>query len=106
MNVLMLPLTFILLAAGALDRVDAERAAARIQQAQYCAAVERRAQHREIEQLQPMATADVKPAHDLSDDERSQLRQALARLARCATGKLAYDPAAGFYVPQQKEGCR
>lgn len=55
----MLPLTFILLAAAALDRVDEERAATRIQQAQYCAAVEQRAQHREVERIQPMATADV-----------------------------------------------
>jgi hypothetical protein len=106
MNVLMLPLTFILLAAGALDRVDAERAGARIQEAQYCSAVERRAQHREIDRVQPTAAAHPTTGRDLSDDERSQLRQALARLARCATGKLAYDPAAGFYVPQQKEGCR
>jgi len=99
----MLPLTFILLAAATPGSVDAQRAAARIQQAQCCAAVERRAQHREIGRVQPMAAA---PGRDLSDDERSQLREALERLVRCATGKLVYDRAAGFYVLQQKEDCR
>ena len=102
----MLSLTFILLAAAMVDHVDAERAAARIQQAQYRAAVERRAQHREIERVQSVTTADVKAAHDLSDAERAQLRQGLERLARCATGKMVYDRAAGFYVPERKEGCR
>ncbi len=102
----MSPLTLILLAAAALDHVEAERAADRIKQAQYCAALERRAQHREIERVQPMATADVKSASGFSDEERAQLRQALERLARCATGKLVHDRAAGFYVPEQKEGCR
>ncbi|MCL5745318.1 MAG: hypothetical protein M1541_15560 [Acidobacteria bacterium] len=102
----MLPLTFILLAAAAADHADAQRAALRIQQAQYCAAVERRAQHREVERVQPMATADVKPTRDLSGEERAQLRQALEWLARCATGNLVYDHASGFYVPEQREGCR
>jgi hypothetical protein len=102
----MFPLTFILLAAATPGSVDAQGAGARIQEAQYCPAVERRAQHREIERVQPTAAAHPTPGRDLSDDDRSQLRQALARLARCTTGKLAYDLAAGFYVPQQKEGCR
>jgi hypothetical protein len=106
MNVLMLPLTFILMAAATLDGLDAERAAARIHQAQYCAAVERRAQHREIERVQPMATVEVKPTRGLSDEERTQFRRALDRLARCATGKLVYNRAAGFYVLDQRQGCR
>ena len=102
----MLPLTFILIVTATLDGLNAERAAARIQRAQYCAAVEQRAQRREIERVPPMATADVKAARDLSGEERARLRQALERLGRCATGKLVYDRAAGFYVPKQREGCR
>jgi hypothetical protein len=39
----------------ALQLAQAPRAAERIQQAQYCAAVERRAQHREVERVQPVS---------------------------------------------------
>jgi cell division protein FtsB len=103
----MSPLTLILLAAAVLDQVDAQRAADRIRRVLYCAAAERRAQHRELERIQPMAPAEVKPVRDLSGEESAQLRQAQAldRLAR-ATGKLVYDRAVGFYVPQHKEDCR
>lgn len=69
----MSPLTLILLAAAALDHVEAERAAERIQRARYCAAVERRAQHREVDRVQPLATADVKSARGFSDEERDQI---------------------------------
>jgi len=58
----MLSLTFILLAASVMDHVNAERAGARVQQAQCCAVDERRAQHREVESLQPTACAPVRVA--------------------------------------------
>lgn len=46
-------LTLVTFAASVLQQKEAERAAERIQQAQYCAAVEQRAQNREIERVQP-----------------------------------------------------
>jgi hypothetical protein len=58
-------------AAFAQQKTDPERAAERIHQAQYAAAVERRAQHREIERVQPasllepeLATAQRKARAD------------------------------------------
>jgi hypothetical protein len=53
----MTPLTFVMLAAfAALPRqAEDKHAADRIQQAQYCAAVELRAQHRDIERVQPVS---------------------------------------------------
>jgi hypothetical protein len=53
----MTPLTFVMLAAFAASPRQAEEkhAADRIQQAQYCAAVELRAQHRDIERVQPVS---------------------------------------------------
>ena len=45
-------LTFALLAAATVVQ-QAQRADERIQQAQYCAAVEARAQHREVDRVQP-----------------------------------------------------
>ncbi len=50
-----MPLTAILLALSALQQAEGQRAAARIQQARYCAAVEVRAQHREVERVQPVS---------------------------------------------------
>lgn len=102
----MSPLTLLLLAAAAMDHVEAQRAAERIRQAQCCAAVERRAQYREIDPLPPVAEEGSKPNRGLSNQERAQLRQALERLARCSTSKLIYDQAAGFYAPELKVGCR
>ena len=97
-------LTIVILAASIMEQMEVQCAAQRIQQAQYCAAVDRRAQHREIER-QP-AAQDLKPARGLTDLERAQLREALELLARCSTGKLVRDQVSGFYVPEQKEGCR
>src|ERR1017187_3133394 len=50
-------MTFVMLAAFAASPRQAEEkhAADRIQQAQYCAAVELRAQHRDIERVQPVS---------------------------------------------------
>ena len=102
----MSPLTVVMFAASIVEQVEAQRAAERIQEAQYCAAVERGAQHRGIERVPPVAMDDVKVARGLSDEERRRLREALDRLARCSTGRLVHDRVAGFYVPEQKEGCR
>ena len=98
--------TLLIFAAFILQSVEAERAAERIQQARYCAAVERRAQYREVEIVQQVATEDVKPALDLSSPDQTRLREALDRLARCSTRKLVYDPVVRFYVPQRKKGCQ
>jgi hypothetical protein len=43
---------------------EPRRAAERIRQAQYCAAVERRAQHREIERVQPVS--HLTPEEDIA----------------------------------------
>jgi hypothetical protein len=48
--------------------------------------------------------AGAKPEY--SSEERDQLRAALERFARCATGKLVYDQTTGVAVPQQKPDCR
>jgi hypothetical protein len=45
----------LLFAAFILQSVQAEHAAERIRQAQYCAAAERRAQHRAVDLAQPVA---------------------------------------------------
>lgn len=45
----------ILAIAAASDQANAQRAAERIHHAQYCAAVEQRAQHRDIERVQPVS---------------------------------------------------
>ena len=37
---------------------------------------------------------------------QAAFRAALDRMARCSTGRLAYDQASGFYVPEQTENCR
>jgi hypothetical protein len=42
-------------AAAVAQQPEPQRAAERIQQAQYIAAIERRAQHREIERVQPVS---------------------------------------------------
>jgi len=48
-------LVALLAIAAASDEANAQRAAERIHQAQYCAAVEQRAQHRDIERVQPVS---------------------------------------------------
>ncbi|HMC57972.1 MAG TPA: hypothetical protein VKJ01_02155 [Candidatus Solibacter sp.] len=45
-----------------------------------------------------------KPA--LNPDEQARLRAALDRMARCTTGRLMYDQASGFYLPEPKANCK
>lgn len=47
-----------------------------------------------------------KPLRELNDEERAELRKAVERIARCSTGKLRFDPASGFYVPETKPDCK
>jgi hypothetical protein len=49
------PYVAVLLAAAAALQAQSQRAAERIQQAQYCAAVEARAQYREVNRVQPQS---------------------------------------------------
>lgn len=82
-----------------------ERAAERIQQAQYRAAVEQRAEHREVARVQPAASAD-EPPRPLSDEEQAQVRAALDSPAQCSTRKLVRDAATGLYLPRPRKNCR
>jgi hypothetical protein len=41
-------------------------------------------------------------ARELSAGERRELRTAVERMARCATGRLRSDADAGWYIPEQK----
>ena len=96
----------LLFTAVVLQTTEAQSAADRILQAQYCAAVERRAQHREFEPVSPSAQ-DVQPSpRVLSDQERNQLQKALDRFTRCYSGKLVYNPSTGLYLPKAKKRCR
>ena len=99
-------MNLILLAAIILNHVAAQPAADRIRQAQYCAAVQRRDQRREADPVHAATAAKGTRSTALSRQELAQLREALARLARCSTGELVRDQASGFYLPQQKAGCR
>jgi hypothetical protein len=51
-------------------------------------------------------TAVETQAPQLDAGERLRLRQALDRIARCSTGKLAKHTDGGFYIPEQKANCR
>jgi len=42
----------------------------------------------------------------LSEEDKAILRAAMERAARCTTGKIVYDPASGFFVPEQTPVCR
>jgi len=42
----------------------------------------------------------------LNREEQTRLHTVLDRLAQCATGRLAYDPTSGFYLPEQKADCK
>ena len=105
----------LLFTAVVLQSAEAQSAADRILQAQYCASVERRAQHREFETVPPPAARDarqdmqqdVQPSPgNLSGQERNQLQKALDRVTRCSSGKLVYDPSTGFYLQKAKKRCR
>jgi len=48
----------------------------------------------------------ARPARQLSDAEREELRRALDRMAQCSTGRLVRDGASGFYIPEQKPDCK
>jgi hypothetical protein len=39
--------------------------------------------------------------HELSAGERRELRAAVERMARCATGNLRLDADSGWYIPEQ-----
>jgi hypothetical protein len=55
-------------------------------------------------------TAIVEPSRyqtpKLNDEERAQLEAVLKRMAKCASGKLVFDPISHFYVPEQRAECR
>jgi hypothetical protein len=57
---------------------------------------------------EPVAVVRVVEASNptLNPDEQAQLRAALDRMARCATGRLMYDQGSGFYLPEQKANCK
>jgi hypothetical protein len=42
----------------------------------------------------------------VDNGEPAAFRAALDRIARCSTGKLAYDRTSGFYLPEQKADCK
>ena len=65
----------LVLFAAAMQHAAVERAAARIELAQYCAAVERRAQHREVDRVQPVSILEPELA-------RAQHLRDLARLVQ------------------------
>jgi len=101
----------LLFTAVVLQSAEAQSAADRILQAQYCAAVERRAQHREFEIVPPPPAQnvqqDMQPSpRGLSDQERNQLQKALDRFTRCSSGKLVSDPSTGLHLPKAKKRCR
>jgi hypothetical protein len=45
-------------------------------------------------------------AHTLDARERRELRMALNRAARCATGRLVADWDQGWYAPEERAGCK
>lgn len=96
------PSTLILLALSVLGRTEAQRAAERIRQAQYCAAVERRAEHREVERVRPEVTVDVKAARDISDNERR--KSATLSTGWRAARRVGWSTPkpAGCWVPEQR----
>lgn len=47
-----------------------------------------------------------KQQRQLTSQERDELRAALDRMARCSTGRLVRDEAAGLYLPEQKPDCK
>ena len=50
--------------------------------------------------VQPLETRGA--ARELSAGERRELRTAVERMARCATGRLRADADSGWYIPEQK----
>lgn len=100
-----LALALLATAAFAQDKTDADRAAERILAAQQHESMERRAQHREIEQVQPKATATASVDHRSPELKASDDRLLAAYMKLTPTGRLVpvtFSDGKVLYVPEVK----